>query len=214
MPSSSRPPTRPNPPHPSVRATKSDLLCLSPTPTVPEPHLPPRCEVPHFEPIRAGGRGGRRLMRGALRRRWRTVTVGFSVASAVLAASAAHGAAAPGRPPAAPPGASPAVVHHPPGDALVRAPVRIADPAAAGLLHPGVRVDVLAASHVVATNVAVTAVPDVPATPDTADADPAAAIARAGTAPGGVLVVLSVPRRTAAALSGAAASSPLAVALC
>ncbi|WP_262412615.1 hypothetical protein [Actinacidiphila acidipaludis] len=35
-----------------------------------------------------------------------------------------------------------------------------------------------------------------------------------GTGAGGALLVLSVPRKTAAALSGAAATSPLAVALC
>gem|GEM_PF-6600124 len=35
-----------------------------------------------------------------------------------------------------------------------------------------------------------------------------------GEGPSGALVVLKVPRRTAAALSGAAAISPLGVALC
>jgi hypothetical protein len=109
------------------------------------------------------------------------------------------------------------VIHRPPGDVVVRAPVRIADAAAAGLLRPGDRVDVLAASRVIATAVTVAAVPDAqqaPQAPEEVDAASAAAMGHEGTAPGGVLVILSVPRRVAAALSGAAATSPLAVALC
>ncbi|MEE4546099.1 hypothetical protein V2S66_29550 [Streptomyces sp. V4-01] len=211
---SSRTPILAHPPRPPQRAVKSDLLCLSPTPTVPAPHLPPRCEVPQFEPIRAGGRGGASLLPRAVRRRWRMVAVGFSVTSAVLAVSAAHGAAAPVRATAPPPRPAPGALQQPPGDTLVRAPVRIADAAAVGLLHPGDRVDVLAASRLVATNVAVAAVPVVPMTSDGPETDPAVAVGRAGMAPGGVLVVLNVPRHTAAALSGAAASSPLGVALC
>jgi hypothetical protein len=86
--------------------------------------------------------------------------------------------------------------------------VRIADAAVAGLLHPGDRVDVLAGARVVATGVTVVAVPGIPGTPPATTAGPD------GTGPGGALVVLAVPRHTAASLSGAATSSPLAVALC
>ncbi|CAG6399305.1 hypothetical protein NMG29_04075 [Streptomyces cocklensis] len=100
---------------------------------------------------------------------------------------------------------------------IVRAPVRITDAAAVRLLRPGDRVDVLAAARVVASGVPVVAVPEpsggqgTSVTSEgsnlpTADAD--------AVTTGGALVVLAVPRRIAAALSGAAVSSPLAVALC
>lgn len=92
---------------------------------------------------------------------------------------------------------------------LVRAPVRIADAAVVALLRPGDRVDVLAGARIVATAVAVAAIPDRPELPPS----PAGALPESG-GPSSALVVLAVPRRTAAALSGAAASSPLAVALC
>jgi hypothetical protein len=91
---------------------------------------------------------------------------------------------------------------------LVKAPVRIADAAAVSLLHPGDRVDVLAKARIVATGVTVVAVPGPTAAPAADTAIPE------GGGVSGALVVLAVPRRTAAALSGAAASSPLAVALC
>ncbi|WP_328913920.1 MULTISPECIES: hypothetical protein [unclassified Streptomyces] len=97
---------------------------------------------------------------------------------------------------------------HAAGDRLVRAPVRIADAAAATLLRPGDQVDVLAGARVVATGVTVVAVPESLVTPATGSLVPD------GGSPDGALIVLSVPRRTAAALSGAAASSPLGVALC
>ncbi|MEU0371458.1 RcpC/CpaB family pilus assembly protein [Streptomyces sp. NPDC006283] len=88
------------------------------------------------------------------------------------------------------------------------APVRIADAATVRLLQPGDRVDVIAAGNapagegseakVVASGVRVTEVPD-----------PREA------APGdGALVVLSVPRATAAELAGAGATSRLAVTVC
>jgi hypothetical protein len=114
----------------------------------------------------------------------------------------------------------------------VRAPVRIADAAAVALLRPGDRVDVLAGARVVASGVPVVAVPGLPplapgrpgresaplsgSAGDTGSAEGPGGVGAAGTGGGGggALVVLSVPRRTAAALSGAALSSPLAVALC
>jgi hypothetical protein len=86
----------------------------------------------------------------------------------------------------------------------VTAPVRIADGATVRLLRPGDRVDVIAAeesatgagaARIVARGARVSEVP-------TADATES-----------GALVVLTVPRRTAARLAGAGATSRLAVTL-
>jgi hypothetical protein len=84
---------------------------------------------------------------------------------------------------------------------MVTAPVRIADAATVRLLRRGDRVDVVAAdsggeARVVAAGVRVTEVPQFDATET------------------GALVVLSVPRTTAARLAGASATSRLAVTLC
>ncbi|SHL95785.1 hypothetical protein [Actinacidiphila paucisporea] len=102
-------------------------------------------------------------------------------------------------------------------DEFVRAPVRITDAGAVRLLRQGDRVDVLAASRVVASAVLVVAVPQQPGgetAPRTSErSDLPTGTADSGTM-GGALIVLAVPRRVAAALSGAAVSSPLAVALC
>lgn len=88
--------------------------------------------------------------------------------------------------------------------------MRIADPAAVALLRPGARVDVLAGARVVASGVAVVALP-----PDPVHSQQAVpVVAEGGATPSGALIVLAVPRSTAAALSGAAATSSLAVALC
>jgi hypothetical protein len=95
------------------------------------------------------------------------------------------------------------------GAERVAAPVRIADSAAVRLLRPGDRVDVIAAgesapggseARVVARGARVTRVPPLGA-------------AEAATE-SGALVVLSVPRPTAARLAGAGATSRLAVTLC
>ena len=95
--------------------------------------------------------------------------------------------------------------------------MRIADAAAVRLLRPGDRVDVLAAARVVVSGVRVVSVPEPyggQGTSTTSEgSDLPAASADAGST-GGALIVLAVPRRIAAALSGAAVSSPLAVALC
>ncbi len=88
----------------------------------------------------------------------------------------------------------------------VSAPVRIADGATVRLLRPGDRVDVIAAeesalggdARVVARGARVTRVPEPP------DA----------VTEGGALVVLSVPRATAARLAGASTTARLAVTLC
>ncbi|NUS89273.1 MAG: hypothetical protein HOY75_42895, partial [Streptomyces sp.] len=93
------------------------------------------------------------------------------------------------------------------------------------LLRPGDRVDVLAApgsdqargpatAHVVARGARVTDVPR-PGRVAAADVETGDLGATGGgAAAGGALVVLAVPRPTAAALAGAAATSRLAVALC
>ncbi|MFF7441082.1 RcpC/CpaB family pilus assembly protein [Streptomyces sp. NPDC008122] len=88
------------------------------------------------------------------------------------------------------------------------APVRIADAATVRLLRPGDRVDVIAApdsppgggseARVVAAGARVA---DVPRQDET-------------RADGGALVVLSVPRSTAAVLAGAGVTSRLAVTVC
>jgi hypothetical protein len=193
-------PTSPNPSPASPSASTA--------PAAPEPYTPPRCAVPDFPPIRAGGRGAGGILRAAIRRRRRALTAVLAVTSFALAVSAAHGTS-PQRVPAAPRGPAAAVVRDKkPGDRLVRAPVRIADTAAVALLHPGARVDVLAGARVVAAGVTVVALPLNPSPPQ------AGLAVTDGGGPGGALVVLSVPRRTAAALSGAAATSPLGVALC
>jgi hypothetical protein len=140
------------------------------------------------------------------------------VATAVLAVSALYNPS-PAEPlsarsPAPPP---PTRRHPAPADPLVRAPVRIADAATVRLLRPGDHVDVLAAARVVATAVTVVEVPEESSglASTSAYADEALPSGVPGTAQGsGALVVLSVPRHVAAALSGASATSPLAVALC
>ncbi|MZD08089.1 hypothetical protein GTW43_23825 [Streptomyces sp. SID5785] len=88
------------------------------------------------------------------------------------------------------------------------APVRIADAAAARLLRPGDRVDVVAARtdgrpgvRVLASGARVASVPD-PTDAGTETPDG-----------GGALVVLKVPRPTATRLAGAGAVSRLAVTL-
>ncbi len=95
------------------------------------------------------------------------------------------------------------------------APVRIADAATVRLLRPGDRVDVIAAeptplggvdgaggdAHVVARGALVTKVPEPLNTDSSTGGDD------------GALVVLSVPRTTAARLAGASATARLAVTL-
>jgi hypothetical protein len=189
---------------------------------VPEQYAPPRQVVPDFPPIRIRRRGLRRLLPPAPRLRRGPLALGLAVATAVLAVSAGYRppperAAAVGRPAPEPAAARPA---HDVGDDVVRAPVRIADAGAVRLLRPGDRVDVLAAARVVASAVTVVAVPEQSGGPATGIAS--AGIAEGGMPPGasdaggtgGALVVLAVPRRVAAALSGAAASTLLTVTLC
>ncbi|GGS49898.1 hypothetical protein GCM10010206_09320 [Streptomyces cinerochromogenes] len=131
-----------------------------------------------------------------------------------------------------------APVRRPPAADVVSAPVRIADAATVRLLRPGDRVDVIAAAdpsagrgeaRVLARGVRVTTVPEMPqgaagaaghAGPDApapsvvGPAGPDAPGPSVGAAESGALVVLAVPRATAARLVGAGATARLAVTLC
>ncbi|MFP3991880.1 RcpC/CpaB family pilus assembly protein, partial [Streptomyces sp. E11-3] len=177
-------------------------------PSSPSSAVPPPCEVPHFSPLRVRG-GQRRLLR-AVRRRRRPLAAGLAVAAAALAATASGGfgfglgfAGAQERAAAAPQKTREHAVE------LVSAPVRIADAGAVRLLRPGDRVDVIAADEGAAARVVAAGarVAELPETGDETSAD-------APSAQVGALVVLSVPRPTAARLAGAGATARLAVTLC
>ncbi|MFJ5733468.1 RcpC/CpaB family pilus assembly protein [Streptomyces paradoxus] len=170
--------------------------------------MPATREVPRFEPVRV--RGGHRSGR-LVRHRRRAVAVGLAVtATALVAVGPRDTGGARGHPRARPPahtasvsGEQPPLTHRASGP--VTAPVRIADAATAGLLRPGDRVDVIAAegavpggdARVVARGARVTKVPE----------------PVEGAGDSGALVVLSVPRATAARLAGAGATGRLAVTL-
>ncbi|MEU3896147.1 hypothetical protein [Streptomyces sp. NPDC045251] len=163
--------------------------------------------MPHFAPVRVGG--GRHQLHRLLRHRRRAVAAGLAVTAAALVAAGPHpGAGATDAQrtrghPATGPVTEPARERR--GAQPVSAPVRIADAATVRLLRPGDRVDVIAAgdggagdARVLARGARVTKVPE--------PVD--------GTAAGGALVVVSVPRATAHRLAGAAATARLAVTLC
>ncbi|MEU5309008.1 hypothetical protein [Streptomyces sp. NPDC021562] len=195
------PPSLPLPPSPSS--------VLPPSLRVPRPlgtDAPATCVVPHFEPVRV--RGGRFRPAQVLRhRRGVLAAAGLAVTAAALVAAGPR--AAPDAPRAdrtrGHPAAPPVRRHAPPVD-MVTAPVRIADAATVRLLRPGDRVDVIAAgdraaggdAEVIARGVRVTGLPE----------------PVEGAAESGALVVLSVPRGTAARLVGASATARLAVTLC
>ncbi|MDQ1036823.1 hypothetical protein QFZ75_003239 [Streptomyces sp. V3I8] len=179
--------------------------------------------MPHFAPVRV--RGGRGQMRRLVRCRRRALAAGLAVTAAALVAAGPGDAAAER-------GGGPAPGARTVGDAarepgqererkrgrgrpveMVGAPVRIADGATVRLLEVGDRVDVVAATaertaggdaRVVARGARVAEVPAVTGAAESSD--------RVGE--GGALVVLSVPRETAARLAGAGAASRLAVTLC
>ncbi|MFC7987500.1 hypothetical protein [Streptomyces sp. NPDC057336] len=179
----------------------SPSVLASPLPLGTE--APPTCEVPHFAPVRVGG--GRHRLHRLLRHRRRAVAAGLAVTAAALVAAGPHPGAgaqdaqrARGHPVTEP-------VRERRGAQQVSAPVRIADAATVRLLRPGDRVDVVAAGDggvgdatVLARGARVTKVPQ----------------PLDGTAAGGALVVVSVPRATAHRLAGAAATARLAVTLC
>lgn len=196
----------------------SPSLNTSPAPPPPSPHFPsplrlPRplgtdapatCDIPQFPPVRV--RGGRYRLQRLVRHRGRAIATGLAVTVAALIAAGPrtgtapqHAEQAPGHPVTVPV-RRPAVVD------VVTAPVRIADAATVRLLRPGDRVDVIAAgdpsagggARVLARGVRVTKVPE--PLEDRAES--------------GALVVLSVPRATAARLVGASATARLAVTLC
>ncbi|MEU7425755.1 hypothetical protein [Streptomyces sp. NPDC040750] len=169
---------------------------------------PATCAVPRFAPVRV--RGGRYQLQGLVRRHGRALAAGLTVTAAALVVAGPRTAPEPhrverarGHPSAQPAhrGAAARAVAD-----LVAAPVRIADAATVGLLRAGDRVDVIAAqdpatgggARVLARGVRVTRVPG----------------PVAGTAESGALIVLSVPRATAARLVGASATARLAVTLC
>ncbi|MEU3738528.1 hypothetical protein AB0E78_15795 [Streptomyces sp. NPDC032198] len=170
------------------------------------PPPPPPCPVPHFSPVRVSG--GHRGLRRLLRHRRRAMAAGLAVtAAALVAAGPRHAEQAPSQGhPAAAAAPSRAGTERPRAAALVTAPVRIADAETVRLLHRGDRVDVVAsdgsASRVVAAGARVTEVPG-----------PQEGAAESAAEPG-ALVVLSVPRATAARLAGAGAGMRLAVTLC
>ncbi|WP_431312923.1 hypothetical protein [Streptomyces silvensis] len=195
---------------------------------------PPPCRMPHFSPLHV--RGGRGRLRRLVRHRRRALAAGLAMTAAALAASGPTGVGGAGGPGAAEsaesaraesaragaarPGPSTGVDGD--GEArhrarraarLVTAPVRIADAATVRLLRPGARVDVVAAEGPGAGPAASAVGGDAPRVvaegarvahvPRTSDAE----------AGGGALVVLSVPRATAARLAGASATARLAVTL-
>jgi hypothetical protein len=181
----------------------------------PVPHrlsTPPTTEIPPFPPGRVRGGRLRPGLPGARRGR-PTLVAGLALtASALVAAVPAPGAGA-GHERAEPPPGHSGRAPDPPAAATVSAPVRIADAAAARLLRPGDRVDVVAArtdgrpgARVLASGVRVAAVPD------TQSSGTGVAPAGGETSDGvGALVVLKVERRAAARLAGAGAVSRLAV---
>ncbi|WP_420824796.1 RcpC/CpaB family pilus assembly protein [Streptomyces coryli] len=146
------------------------------------------------------------------------MAAGLAISAAALAAAAPRGGDA--RLTAAEPAGQATAAPHPKpgaraGHALVAAPVRIADAASVRLLRPGDRVDVVAAGGGAAGDRAAKVVARAARVAQVPRGDGAAS----GTGPdltaeAGALVVLSVPRPTAAALAGAAASGRLAVSLC
>ncbi|GGQ61188.1 hypothetical protein [Streptomyces asoensis] len=188
---------------------------------------PATCQVPPFAPVRV--RGGRYRWGRLARSRRRALALGLAVSAAALLAGGSRGGdpgrghpdagpppphenARAGGPPSRAQGSARAPGRAPRAGQKVTAPVRIADAATVRLLRPGDRVDVIAVeptamgggggdAHVVARGALVTKVPEplVGAVPGTAD--------------GGALVVLSVPRSTAARLAGAGATARLAVTL-
>ncbi|MBT2410459.1 hypothetical protein J7I94_07780 [Streptomyces sp. ISL-12] len=188
--------------------------------------------MPHFAPVRV--RGGRHPLQRLLRHRRRAVAAGLAVTAAALVAAGPHTAAdtgdgrrARGHPVTGRPSQRPV-------PRMVSAPVRIADGETVRLLRPGDRVDVVAtgagvgsgpwpggaggaasgvaggAASVIARGVRVAEVPEI-LDPGGTDGD--GGVGGVGGA-GGALVVLSVPRETAARLVGAGAESRLAVTLC
>ncbi|MFH9859847.1 RcpC/CpaB family pilus assembly protein [Streptomyces sp. NPDC017202] len=189
--------------------------------------------MPQFAPVRV--RGGLHRLRLLVRTRRRALAVGLAVtAAALVAAGPRDGDTARGHPGggshagggshvrAQSSARAPAEDRRTAG--RVRAPVRIADAATVRLLRPGDRVDVIAVdpaerpavrdgeARVVARGALVTRVPEPPAGSGDGS-DRGADLGVEGSGDDGALVVLSVPRSTAARLAGASATARLAVTL-
>ncbi|WP_242434066.1 RcpC/CpaB family pilus assembly protein [Streptomyces sp. CB01580] len=183
--------------------------------------------MPAFEPLRVGGGGARRLRRALWRRR-HALAAGLAVTAAALAATSLGGGGMNGDATqgigtgaGGTAGAAQERARRP--APLASAPVRIADAGTVRLLRPGDRVDVVAVGRqedrdgirdkdrdgsrgesldgvrVLAKGALVADVPQRSAE---------------GLAEDGALIVLSVPRSTAASLAGAGISTRLAVVLC
>jgi hypothetical protein len=194
------PPLSPASPLPPSLSPASPLppSLSSASPRSPGSDTPATCEVPHFAPVRV--RGGRYALQRLVRQRRRAVAAGLAVTAAALVAAGPRDTdGARGHPVADP-------VRRHRAAQTVSAAVRIADGATVALLRPGDRVDVVAApqtaaggdARVVARGARVTKVPE--------PLDEAAG--------SGALVVLAVPRPTAARLAGAGATARLAVIVC
>ncbi|WP_405657481.1 RcpC/CpaB family pilus assembly protein [Streptomyces sp. RK9] len=209
---------------PSRTSARTAFHDSAPSSSGPGSGAPPPCQVPHFSPLHV--RGGRQRLRRLLRHRRRALAVGLAMTAAALVAS---GPREPGRP--QPQGSAAPVTAQEHGEdpapqrtrraaRLVTAPVRIADAATVRLLRPGDRVDVVAAD-----GAGVDGTGAGPAGPAGARPGGAARVVAAGArvsevpepsdavAEGGALVVLAVPRATAARLAGASATARLAVTL-
>ncbi|GGR87335.1 hypothetical protein GCM10010269_28080 [Streptomyces humidus] len=207
----------------------SPPLVLPSAPCPPGAETPATCEVPVFDPVRVGH--GRYRIGRLVRSRRRALAFGLAVTAAALVAASARDDPARGHPDGDVRGGSPSRARsstHTPAPASrtaekVTAPVRIADAATVRLLRPGDRVDVIAVeqaatggtsggrgdeARVVARGALVTKVPE----PLDASAS-ASALASGALGENGALVVLSVPRSTAARLAGASATGRLAVTL-
>nr|WP_026171666.1 hypothetical protein [Streptomyces sp. SID4923] len=164
---------------------------------------PPPCGVPAFPPLRVRVSAGQRLRRAMWRQR-RSMAAGLALTAAALAVSGLAGGGAGGQS-----GDTARAVSRErasPPVRLVSAPVRIADAETVRLLRPGDRVDVVASggpgaaeARVVARGARVERVPS-------ADGG--------GLSGEGALIVLAVPRATAAGLAGAGISGGFAVVLC
>ncbi|MFC4498699.1 MULTISPECIES: RcpC/CpaB family pilus assembly protein [Streptomyces] len=171
--------------------------------------------MPQFAPVRV--HSGWYALHRLVRNRRRALALGLAVtAAALVAAGPGHDGPAHGHPGGSPHAraqhsSSDPVRRRPTAGAMVSAPVRIADAETVRLLRPGDRVDVIAAdiaaepppggeAQVVARGARVTKVPE-PLEPAVGGGD------------GGALVVLSVPRATAARLAGASTTARLAVTL-
>ncbi|WP_316749084.1 CpaB family protein [Streptomyces herbicida] len=199
-PSSSSSSSPSSPSSPFSRSVPSPLHSPRPLGT----DAPSTCEIPHFAPVRV--RGGRYRLQRLVRHRRRAVAAGLAVTAAALVAAGPRAATDrdQGERARGHPVPEPARRHH--AVEVVTAPVRIADAATVRLLRPGDRVDVIAAgdpaaggdARVIARGARVTRLPE----------------PLDGAAESGALVVLSVPRSTAARLVGASATARLAVTLC